>query len=226
MSEDILSAPRLEAGAVVEDDQLLSHWEELADWPPGRPLHACYLTVADQPRLRAAVADYQSHLALLPGLDLILPEWLHMTIQGARFIDELHPESVVELAWRLDDLLRTVAPFDVTVERPVASGDSVVMPVRPVERLAALRDDIRGVMAQLPAYGDPFVLPGQEGEFDPHISIAYANTATSRNAVSEAIDRCRRMPVTIRVSQVSMITLLRSDQKYSWIDERPIPFAG
>jgi hypothetical protein len=226
VSEDLLSAPGPEAGAVVKDNRLTSHWEELAGWAPGRPLHACYLTVADQPELRAAVADYQAHLGHLPGLDLILPEWLHMTIQGASFIDEVHPESIVELAWRLDDLLQTVEPFEVTVDRPIASIDSVSMPVRPIERLAAVRDDIRRLLAQLPAYGNPFVLPGQDGDFDPHISIAYANAEVSSQAVSDAIDSCPTGPVTITVRHVSMITLLRSDQRYHWIDERSIFFAS
>lgn len=224
VSDDILDAPLLDAAAVIDDDQLVSHWEELAEWPPERLLHACYLTMSDQPDLRALVADYQQQLAPIAGLDLIQPEWLHMTIQGVRFIDEVHPESIIELAWRLDDLFRTVRPFEVVVERPVGSADSILMPVRPIEPLAAIREDMRHLLASLPAFGELFVLPGQQGDFDPHISIAYVNAPTSGRLVSEALAACPHAPLRITVSKVSMIMLGRSDRRYHWLDERAIPF--
>jgi hypothetical protein len=220
VSDDIADVPLLEAPSALDELQLASHWDEIADWPPERLLHACYLTMSDQPGLRAVVADYQRQLASVPGLDLILPEWLHMSVQGLCFLDEVRPESVIELAWRLDDLFAALEPFEVTVERPEAVGDSILMPVRPIEPVARLRDQVRTLAGEHGDFGELFVLPGQHGAFDPHISIAYANAPVSTRAVSDALARCAREPVPILASRLSMVTLARSDRKYHWLDER------
>jgi 2'-5' RNA ligase len=145
-----------------------------------------------------------------------------MTVQGLRFLDEVRPESVIELAWRLDDLFAALEPFEVTVLRPEAVGDSILMPVRPIEPIAELRDLIRALVGELGDFGELFVLPGQESDFDPHISIAYAHATVSKRAVFDALASCARGPVRIAVSQLSMITLARSDRKYHWLDERLI----
>jgi 2'-5' RNA ligase len=203
-------------------DDLVSHWKEIPDWPPERSLHACYFTTSDQPELRAAVADYQAAMADLGGLDLILPDWLHMTVQGIRFVDQVEPERMVEVAELLDAALSRLDPFAVMVERPVVTSDSALMPIRPVEPVAAMRDEIRAVLHGVPGLGELFVLPGQDGDFDPHVSIAYVNDNLARQALVDAIDACPREPVGLVIRQVSLMTLMRSDHKYHWVDERPI----
>jgi hypothetical protein len=44
--------------------------------------------------------------------------------------------------------------------------------------------------------------------------------------MADVVAECPREPVTITVRQVSMITLMRSERKYHWIDERPIRLLG
>jgi hypothetical protein len=219
-----LTVPESAAGpdGLDPSDELHSHWQVIAGWPSDRPLYACYATATDQPELRAYIADFQRELGHLPGLDPIRPEWLHMTMQGIRFVDQVDQALIADLTGRLDEALAGIEPVPVVVERPIVTGDSTLMPVRPVAPVAAVRDEIRRVLHQAPEAADLFVLPGQDGAFDPHFSIAYANRAFPARDVSAALARCARDPLEITLRTVSMLTLIRREPRYHWVDERRI----
>src|SRR5690348_7434574 len=68
---------------------LRNHWWWRPGWTTGRHYYACHLTLDDQPQLRQLVARYQQAIEDRPGLDLIPPEWLHITMQGIGFTDEI-----------------------------------------------------------------------------------------------------------------------------------------
>lgn len=57
------------------------------------------------------MADYQKALAGMPGIDLIPPQWLHLTMQGIGFTDQI---SATELGALSDALTAGLA----TVEQP------------------------------------------------------------------------------------------------------------
>lgn len=208
------------------EPDLVDHWHEIEGWPPARALQACYLTF-DEPALRTTVRSYQEVLRQFDTLDLIRPEWLHLTVQGIRFVDELPLEVMRRVAASIEDRLQRLPALTVTVERPVLAGSAVLMPVRPIAAIAAVRDVIRALLLRAhPEIGEPFVLPGQAGEFDPHISIAYANGPTSATSVATALDRCQEPPVELRVEHVTLMRLRRSDRMYHWTDAQRIPLGA
>jgi len=52
------------------------------------------MTLDDQPQLRGLVADYQQALTDVMGIDLIPPQWLHLTMQGIGFTDEINTDEL------------------------------------------------------------------------------------------------------------------------------------
>lgn len=210
----------------MEPGVLRSHWEELEDWPPGRALYACYVTLADQAALQDVCREYRRDLEELSTLDLILPSWLHLTVQGVRFVDELDSTRMTQVASRLERWLHDAAPFTVRAERPVVGTDAVFLPIRPAAPLAALRDSIRTSLLSDSAAEPLYTLPGQADSFDPHVSIAYANAPTSADEVEQALHRCAAGPVEMTIREVSMIRLHRAERTYRWSHEHPIALHG
>ena len=97
----------------------------------GRPhFYACHLTLDDQPQLRDLVAGYQQALTGMTGIDLIPPQWLHLTMQGIGFTDEISAAELVALDHALpaelgtiDQLAHLRAPWSRVVRLP-ASGQT------------------------------------------------------------------------------------------------------
>jgi len=87
-----------------------NHWWWRPGWREGRHFHACHLTLDDQPQLRELVADYQQALTGMTGIDLIPPQWLHLTVQGIGFTDEISAAELVALDHALAAELGTINP--------------------------------------------------------------------------------------------------------------------
>jgi hypothetical protein len=70
------------------------HWWWRPGWRIGRCMYTWHVTFAAQPRLRDLVTVYQDALAPLPGLDPIPMQWLHLTMQGIGFTDEVSSQDI------------------------------------------------------------------------------------------------------------------------------------
>ena len=69
--------------------QLRDHWWWRPGMRPGRRFYTVHATFADQPLMQELAAKATERLAGLPGLDLVPGEWLHLTMQGIGFADEV-----------------------------------------------------------------------------------------------------------------------------------------
>ena len=75
-------------------DEGRNHWWWRPGWRAGRHFYACHLTPADQPELRRLVDTYQAALRDVPTVDLIPAQWLHLTMQGIGFTDEISSQEI------------------------------------------------------------------------------------------------------------------------------------
>lgn len=206
---------------------VVNHWVDLPRWTPGRALYACYLTFADHPELHQLIDAYQRALAVLPNMDLILPQWRHMTIQGATFTDELTPQERQHIEQEVRKQLAHVHPFTVHTEPEVLASDSVYIPIGPREPLTALREAIRAGILTVLDSDRLYALPGQEsGEFEPHVSVAYVNADGPAAPVQERLATVNPVPVELEITYASLISLRKDDHKWAWTDEVRIPLGG
>jgi len=192
-----------------------SHWSPLPDWSPGRSLLACYVTFDDEPGVHAVVEAYQEPLADVAALDLVRRPWLHTTMQGVSFADTLPPGAQASLAAATAEALAGVPATEVELGPPVIGYDGVFLPMRPIEGLAQVRDAVRAAIRTGLGLAEPYVLPGQDGPFDPHVSLAYANDAFPLAEVRRRLDTVRHVPTTVTVRGV---TLLVVDRTWRWTD--------
>lgn len=186
---------------------LTSHWYWRPGWAPGRRYYTWHLTVG--PQIGAAVGRWQQALARFPDLDVVPAEWLHLTVQGVGFADEVADGRVEDVAAAVRAELARVRPLDLVFDPPRVVGEGVTLDAAPREALEALRAGVRrGVAAACGA------APGEDGGFWPHVSLAYASGPARADEVAAALGPGE--PVRARVDAVALIRLERAGRLYRW----------
>lgn len=181
-----------------------------------------HVTFEDAPELHAHVAEYQRAVKHLPGLNLVPPEWLHLTVQGVGYADETPAENVTAVVRSVRAKLSEVRSFALTFARPIIFGEAIAIRPQPAEPLQQLLTVIRAGIAD--AVGPDAVPTGPEHArgFHPHLSIAYSNGDADAAPYRAALAMVDRQPVT---ATVSAVTLIRQNREldphwlYRWTTE-------
>jgi 2'-5' RNA ligase len=160
-----------------------------------------FMLLGDHPEVAELVSTAQARLAGLPGLDLVPPEWLHMTTLIAGFSDEITADQVDAMADHARRLLARMPPIRITLGRILYHPRAIMLDARPHEaldpvlriaqeatRLATGRDR--------KLYHEPWV---------PHITVACSNMARPAAPVIEALGR-EQPPRDVAISSISLIS--------------------
>lgn len=78
-------------------EQMRDHWWWRPGWRVGRSFYTWHITFDDQPAAHQLADGYAPALDGLTTLDLIPPQWLHLTMQGVGFTDEVSRNHVAEI---------------------------------------------------------------------------------------------------------------------------------
>lgn len=203
--------------------QVRNHWWWRPGWRAGRHFYACHLTLADQPQLRALVKCYQDAVRHLPDLDLIPPQWLHITTQGIGFADEISRADLAAVTAavkeRLSDLELPLATFHQATIRP----EAVLLRAEPPQPLYQLRMAIYDAIAAVLS-PDKFSEPRPEpSQFTPHVSAAYVNSDGPVEPIARAIADLNPHPVTATFRAISLLEFHRDRRMYEWTKATPLP---
>jgi 2'-5' RNA ligase len=193
--------------------EVRSHWWWRPGWRVGRRFYTWHLTFDDQSELHALVNGYQKALADQRGLDLIPTNWLHLTMQGVGFTDEVPTEEVEKIAVAVRARLSAVPTPVVTFHQPVVIAEAIVLAPVPREPLDAARRAVRAGIADV--WGSASV-PDAEDTFRPHISLAYFNTRRAAEEINAALGKIDASPVTVTIPEASLIVLGRDEHLYRW----------
>jgi len=205
--------------AIEHVDQLHNHWWWRPGWHAGRHFYACHITLDDQPDLRRLAATYQGALADLDGLDLIPAEWLHMTLHGVGFVDQVSPGDADAVLRAVSEAVAGVQPPTVTFGQVVVRPEAVYLPAEPAAPLVGLRDAVHSALVEM--LGADRVEP--LGGYRPHMSVAYANRDQPAAPIVAALEGARVEPVEVTVRRLSWLVFHRDYQMYQWTDRTPIP---
>jgi 2'-5' RNA ligase len=201
-------------------DRLTDHWWWRPGWHVGRSAYTWHITF-DSPSaapLHELVDQLQPALAG-PELDLIPQRWLHLTMQGVGFTDEVSDEDVVAIADAAAARLAHVPPFDLTLGPIEADPEGEGLLITPWAAVAAVRDAVRA------GIGDVWTeVPEAADGFRPHVSVAYNNSSAEPGPLRDRVAPLREIaPVTIPVSSVQLIRLDRDEKVYKWDVVRDVP---
>ncbi|HVQ95189.1 MAG TPA: 2'-5' RNA ligase family protein [Mycobacteriales bacterium] len=189
------------------------HWWWRPGWRPGRSFYSWHLTFAGQHALYALVDAYQDALRPLPGLDLIPHQWLHLTMQGIGFTDEVSDDQVRQISAAAADRLAAVPAPTLTFHRPAVTAEALPLGPTPAEPVDAIRDAIRAGIADV--WG-PGGVPEAAGGFRAHVSLAYSSATGPAAPIIEALGRVATEPITVSVRAASLIVVNRDNRMYEW----------
>ena len=199
-----------------------NHWWWRPGWRTGRHFYACHLTLDDQPQLQELVGRYQDALRNLPNLDLIPPQWLHITTQGIGFADEISPADLTDVTTAVQQRLRGLEPPVTTFRRATIRPEAVLLKADPPQPLYQLRLALHDAIAAAlgPAkFSEP--RPGPQ-QFTPHVSAAYVNRDGAAEPIAQALSHLAPEPVTATFGTVSLLEFHRDRRMYEWANATPM----
>ncbi len=193
------------------------HWWWRPGWRLGRRAYTFYVVLNNDAvdgadGLRRLVRDYQRAVADLDGLDPIPAEWLHLTVQGVGFVDEVGDEDVRAIVAAAGQHCATLTPFDLTFGPAVVADEGIMLPASPEGPTKALRRALRAAIGDV--WG-PARVPEREA-FIPHVTVAYSNATGSTVRLVQALEGSAPEPATVTVRAASLIVLDRDARMYRW----------
>jgi 2'-5' RNA ligase len=200
-----------------------NHWWWRPGWKTGRSFYTWHVTFADQPGAQRLVADYAPALAELPTLDPVPARWLHLTLQGLGFTDEIDRSDVDRIVAAAGKRCAELEPFTITIGPAHVDPETVQMPARPLEPLAELRLAIRAAVGDV--WG-PDDVPEPEDGFRAHVSLGYSNADGPAEPVAEALHAHDEHTTEVTVSSVTLIDLNRDHEAYEWTDVASVELSG
>ncbi|WP_243761604.1 2'-5' RNA ligase family protein [Streptomyces sp. YIM 98790] len=190
---------------------MADHWWWRPGWRPGRTFYTWHLTWRNAPEVLRFADEARRALEDVPGLDPVPDRWLHLTMQGLGFTDEVAEADVRAVVEAARARLATVSPPKVTVSGPVVTPEAIYGVPEPVSAIAAIRAAIRQAVADVwPAVPEP------EAGFRPHITVAYSSADGPAAPVHEALAAARIAPAAAGITTAELIVLHRDHRMYQW----------
>jgi 2'-5' RNA ligase len=208
--------------------QVKNHWWWRPGWQVGRHFYACHITFENEPAVQRLAAAYREPLTQLPGLDLIPRQWLHLTMQGIGFTDEVSGSEISVITAGISGRLASITQPVVTFARPIVQRDAIFMPAAPADALDDVRRNTHEAIKEVlgPERSPDMNLAQALQGYKPHVSIAYVNKDGSASPYIQALRRTLHDPVELTIRTVSILTFHRDNRMYEWTDEAPITIGG
>jgi 2'-5' RNA ligase len=187
-----------------------NHWWWRPGQRVGRRFYAVHATFAAAAEVQEMAAQARDRLADIPYLDLIPGRWLHLTMQGLGFADEVGDGDLAAIAAAAAARLAMVPPVTITLGQPEVAGEGVTCWVSPPRALDQVRDAVRAGVADV--WGDGRV--PESPDWTPHVSVAYANADGPGGAIEAALKGMGGIETTVRA--VDLIRLGRDNRVYEW----------
>lgn len=197
-----------------------NHWVQEPGADPGRAQLMWFMCLGREPKAARLAALGQSRLNGLPGLDLVPPEWLHMTTLIAGYADEIAVGQIDAMTAHSRRLLAATCPVTITLSRVLYHPRAIMLAAAPAEALlpvlSACREATRsGTGRDGRLHRDPWV---------PHMTLAYGNSSHPAAPAIEALGR--ELPADkITIQSVSLISQTPR-QKWTWELVAEIPLGA
>ncbi|WP_229326477.1 2'-5' RNA ligase family protein [Streptomyces sp. UNOC14_S4] len=197
---------------------MLNHWWWRPGWREGRRIYTWHFTFRGAAQVHRLAAEYRQALHGVPGLDLVPDRWLHLTMQGLGFVDEVAEKDVRAIVEAVSARLRAVSAFELTLDRPEITPEAIRWEAYPARPPATVRREIREAIAEV--WG---TAPEAAEGFAPHVSIAYSAADGPAQPVAQALRRVEPEPATVTLGSVELIVLGRDRRMYEWEEYARVP---
>lgn len=195
-------------------DSTRDHWWWRPGWRMGRSFYTWHVTFEENSPVGDLVDQFAPVLQQIPTMQPVPRRWLHITVQGLGFTDEVARADVARIVAAAGKYLRQRDPLDAAFGPPAADRETIGLPVAAPE-LVQIRADLQRAIGDV--WGTDNV-PERADRFGAHLSLAYSTGERSipelqRLIVQADLDQVR---VSERISAVSLIELNRDNHQYEW----------
>jgi 2'-5' RNA ligase len=208
---------------MADGEEMRDHWWWRPGWRVGRSFYTWHVTFADQPAAARLVDDYAPVLDALPQLDPVPLRWLHLTMQGLGFTDQIARADVDRIVAAVEKRCAGLLPVEVRIGPAHVDPETIQMPVHPADPLAGVRAAVREGIADV--WGGERVPEAADG-WRPHVSLGYSNSAGPAGPVAGALNAGGGHTADLIVSSVSLIDLNRDNRMYEWLDVATVVFGS
>jgi hypothetical protein len=193
------------------------HWWWRPGQRAGRRFYTVHATFAAAAEVQEMAAEARGRLSGIPYLDLVPGAWLHLTMQGIGFADEVSDGDLKAITAVAGARLGLVRPSAVRLGAPQVAGEGVTCWASPPRALDSARDAVRDAIADV--WGADRVPEPQD--WTAHVSVAYAGAGGSAAPIAAALEGMGGAETTIRA--VDLISLSRDDRVYEWETVASLP---
>jgi 2'-5' RNA ligase len=198
-------------------DEMKNHWQR-EGWWPGRSGYYWYLTFEGAPALHELARACQTAIQDDTTYDLTPIDDLHMTLDRVGFEEEVTEYELQAVQTAAGVAVRNHDALTIDVGPLAGSAGALNFSVSPHAAL----DDLRISLSEASRTAVGSV--ASEGDFRPHVGIAYRNQPGPAAPVIETVARLRGLPpVRVQVDRVSLVRLTRADRAYVWTAIRTFP---
>lgn len=194
-------------------EKVRDHWYWRPGWSVGRRFYTWHLTFADQPEVVAMAERYRAAIESVDCLDPIPPRWLHLTMQGLGFIDEVDKADVDRIVDDARARCAALPALHLVLGAPQVDPESIQIAVAPSEPVRRLRSAIRTAIGQVWGSGN---IPEPETPFAPHLSLAYTNAPAPGQPLAQVLGQVEHVDVHARITECQLIVLHRDNRMYEW----------
>jgi 2'-5' RNA ligase len=184
-------------------------------------MYTWHVTFTDQPAVQALAARAQARLSGLPGLDLVPAQWLHLTMQGVGFTDEVPDADLAAIVAAARRHLANTPPPHVRIGPAHVATEGILLDVAPVNGLTRVRDGLRAAIAETwPSAPVP-----ETAEWMPHISVAYSRATSPARPYQQAL-AADHTTADVVIRAVQLIVLGRDEHVYEWAHHATLPLSA
>jgi 2'-5' RNA ligase len=150
----------------------------------------------------------------LPGLDLIPAEWLHITMRGIGFTDEINTAELHSLADALTQELSRIDPPTVSFRYLTLHPEAIYLKAHPAEALYPLRARMYRAAASVPGASSSAEDTPSPAQFVSHVSIAYVSADGETQPIAKALQTAATTLVTATFRKASLLEFHRDHRMY------------
>lgn len=187
------------------------HWYWRPGWAPGRRMVTFHLTWENADAVGALAAAVAPALATVPALDPVPVPWLHLTMTGVGFTDEVSDAALAAVAEPVFAAWKRFGAVELVIEDVLVARESVMLTPAASGWLSELFETQRTAV-------DTVLGDRTWGIFWPHIALAYAHAAAPAAPIVALLRQALASQpewITARPT-LTLLRLGRDERVYTW----------
>ncbi|MEY9938674.1 2'-5' RNA ligase family protein [Streptacidiphilus sp. MAP5-3] len=187
-------------------------------WPEGREDYHWH--ILPPAGIRNALFESYKNLTLRENLAPVQPEWYHVTLLHSGPVSEITDDEIAAITEQVRKQCATIAPFDLTLDRPSVGTVALECAGRPGEPARRLWEITAKATAAVTGERFPLIPP----VYYPHASIAYATgPVPDRRDMKAWLSDCPTQPVTFTAENISLVAQSHDGREITWRHVASVP---